>query len=223
METKEIKDPIIQRIVPLTKKWFAKLNKELFENKLATPTITFSLSEEIPLPDRIPKIDMVTKYTHQIVKTWQQQTPRGTEHTINIDCHYCLKAEQWMIIAYLLHGMVHQWQLQYGKPDKPKEIYEELYKEFAVEPHNKEYLEKAREVGILMNKNENTIDIIVEPLLSLLQKNGYAKNEKLMPVNIIHDDQTYSSLGQGILTPEKQRNIRLYLDLDQSRFNPRKK
>ena len=66
-----------------------------------------------------------------------------------------------MTIESLAHEMVHAWQLLHGNPSKGKCNY-----------HNKEFIEKAGEIGMLADsKGHNKLDLY-GPLRAMLQSQG---------------------------------------------------
>ena len=80
----------------------------------------------------------------------------GLVFNINISA---LDRPRWDVLATLLHEMVHLWQQQFAKPGRGNY-------------HNREFVEKARRVGLHCERGRGCHHGVTDPFISLLREYG---------------------------------------------------
>jgi hypothetical protein len=83
----------------------------------------------------------------------------GLSSEIAINRKYLSSREPWQILGTLLHELLHAWQEDYGKAGKNNY-------------HNKQFREKARSLGLIINARGYTQYEPDSPFFAVLQRHG---------------------------------------------------
>jgi hypothetical protein len=83
----------------------------------------------------------------------------GLRGEVAINCRYLEQREFWQVLGTLLHELLHAWQQTHGRAGRRNY-------------HNKEFREKARRYGLIIDERGYTTYAPESPFVELLRKHG---------------------------------------------------
>jgi hypothetical protein len=92
----------------------------------------------------------------------------GLKGEIAVNERYLRSREPWQILGTVLHELLHAWQQDYGKPGKPPY-------------HNKQFRDKALELGLVIDEDGVTQYLAVSRFKDLLMRYGVQIPEHPLP------------------------------------------
>lgn len=124
-----------------------------------------------------------------------------TRHNITIDENLLNEPNNYWLIV-LVHQMIHLWQFQYGK-QVPAKHY-----------HNKEYVKKALEIGIIIQQSESNEQEIKEDSLIIYAINNLPEVNLLLPRNVSSQLNSSSKNGKKYTFTCPNCNSRVFAKYD---------